>query len=480
MKTTLLNNIKKVSVFLPAFLLLFAACKTPDELKRTEKRELPSAFTSSSDTLNMANIARKDLFKDPNLAALIDSALRNNQEYNIMLQEITAARSEVRARKGQYLPFLNLEGGAGAEKTARFTRPGAVEANTDIAPGRAFPEPLPDYMVALTASWELDIWKKLRNERKSAMLRYLATVEGRNFMVTNLVSEIARSYYELMALDNQLDILRQNIAIQENALAIVKLEKESARVTELAVRKFEAEVFKNRGRQYDIMQRITETENRINFLVGRFPQTVTRNSSDFAALRPDSVRVGLPSQLLSHRPDIRRAEQELAAAKLDVKAARANFYPSINLTAAVGYNAFDPKFFIRPESMLYSVAGQLVAPLLNRNAIKAAYTSASARQLQQVYNYERSILNAYVEVVNQVNNVRNLRQSYDFKEKQVQALDQSITISTGLFKSARAEYMEVLMTQRDALEARFELVETRMRQMNAVVNMYRALGGGWK
>lgn len=473
-----MNNIIKPAGI--AVLLLFAACTAPDALKRTENRMVPAAYNGSKDSTNTAQVKWSDFFSDPNLKTLIDTALRNNQEFNIMQQEIAIARNEARARKGAYLPFLGIEAGAGVEKTPRYTRNGVVENNNDIAPGQPFPDPLPDYALALRASWELDIWKKLRNERKSAVYRYLSSVEGRNFMVTNLVAEIARSYYELMTLDNQLDILNQNIAIQQNALDIVKLEKESARVTELAVRKFEAEVFKNQSRQYNIRQRIIETENHINFLVGRFPQPVPRASQTFTTLVPDSIRTGLPSQLLANRPDIRRAEQELAAAKLDVKAARANFYPSLNISAAIGYNAFNPQFFIRPESMLYSVAGQLMAPLINRNAIKAAYGSASARQLQSVYNYERSILNGYIEVANQLANISNLRQSYDYKERQVQALNQSIAISTGLFKSARAEYMEVLMTQRDALEARFELVETKMQQFNAVVNMYRALGGGWR
>lgn len=300
-------------------------------------------------------------------------------------------------------------------------------------------------------------------------------------MVTNLVAEIAKSYYELMALDNQLEILRTNIAIQQDALEIVRLEKQAAKVTELAVRRFEAEVLKNRSNQYDIEQRIVETENRINFLVGRYPQPVARNSRAFSTLVPDTIYAGLPAQLLTHRPDIRRAELELAAAKLDVKAAKANFYPSVRLTAGIGLNAFDASLLSEtPASLLYNVAGDLVAPLVNRNAIKATYIGANARQLQAVYDYERTVLNAYVEVVNQISNISNLRSSYDLRAQQVDALSSSITISSNLFRSARADYMEVLLTQRDALESRFELVETRKQQLNAMVNVYQALGGGWR
>ncbi len=464
-----------------SIVFLVTSCALPSYLKRTENKTTPVSYNSSTDSVNTATVKWKDFFTDPYLAGLIDTALKNNQELNVMLQEINVAKTEVRARKGQYLPFLNIEGGAGVEKSGRYTRDGAVDANTDIKPGKPIPDPLPNFMIAATASWEVDIWKKLRNAKKSAVYRYLSTTEGKNFMVTNLVSEIATSYYELMALDNQLEILQKNIEIQQNALGMVKLEKEAAKVTELAVRKFEAEVFKNQSRQYSILQKIIETENRINFLVGRFPQPVLRNSQGFTSLAVDTIHAGIPSQLLQNRPDIKQAELELAAAKLDVKAAKANFYPSLNITAGIGYRAFNPSFLIQtPESMLYSVAGQLVAPLINRNAIKAYYYSASAKQVQNVYNYERTILKAYIEVANQVSNISNLKKSYDLKARQVQALTESIAISTGLFKSARADYMEVLLTQRDALDSRFELIETKMQQMNARVNIYRALGGGWK
>jgi outer membrane protein TolC len=299
-------------------------------------------------------------------------------------------------------------------------------------------------------------------------------------MVTNMVAEIANSYYELMALDNQLEILKKNIEIQTNALQIVRQEKMAAKVTELAVRRFEAEVLKNQSRQYYIVQQITLTENRINFLVGRFPQPVSRNSKEFINLVPDTIHVGIPSQLLENRTDIKQAERQLAATRLDVKATKAEFYPSLMITAGAGYQAFNPQYLLKtPESMLYSLAGGLVAPLINRNAIKANYYSANSKQIQAVYNYERAIVRAHIEVANQLSNITNLKRSYDLKTMQVQALTQSIDISTRLFKSARADYMEVLLTQRDALESKFELVETKMQQMNALVNIYRALGGGW-
>ena len=457
------------------------ACIIPSVQTRKENRALPEAFSRASDTANISKVNWRQYFTDTNLTALIDTALMNNQELNILLQEIAISKNEVKARKGEYLPFIGVGGGAGLDKVGRYTRNGVIEKNHEIADGKEFPEPLGDFNFGAYASWELDVWKKLRNSRKSAMMRYLASIDGRNFMVTNLVSEIADSYFELLALDNQLEILKYNVEIQQKALSIVKMQKIAARVTELAVRKFEAEVLLNQSRQYEISQHIIIAENRINFLLGRFPQHIPRDSLSFTELMPFNGQAGIPTQLLTNRPDVRRAELELMASNLDVKVAKANFYPSFSIKAGVGYQAFNTSHLLMsPESMIYSLAGDLMVPVVNRNAIKANYYSASARQIQAVYNYERSILSAYIDVTNQLAKISMLEKSYQIRSKQVQALTRSIHISTGLFKSARADYMEVLMTQRDALNSKMELIETKRKLLNAKVNVYKALGGGWR
>ena len=454
-------------------------CKTQQQALKTESKVVPAGFNELSDSTSLAKLNWKEYFGDENLVALIDTALSRNQELNITLQEIEISKNEVRARKGEYLPFAGIRAGAGVEKVGEYTRNGAVEKNLEIKPETKFPEPLPDYMVGLFASWELDVWKKLRNSKKSAALRYLASVEGRNFMITNLIAEIANSYYELIALDNLLDIVQQNIKIQTDALEIVKQQKDAAKLTQLAVNRFEAQLLNTKGLQYDILQRRVETENRINFLTGSFPKAIRRSPAGFNDIALDSAHVGIPSQLLNNRPDIRQAELQLAAAKLDVKVARANFYPSFAITAGAGFQSFNAAYLITPESMLYNLAGDLMVPLINRNAIKATYNSATARQAQEVYNYERTVLNAYVDVVNQLSKVENFSRSFDTKSKEVEILTQSVVISNSLFRSARADYLEVLLTQREALESRMELIEIKVRELNARVNIYKALGGGW-
>jgi NodT family efflux transporter outer membrane factor (OMF) lipoprotein len=472
------NNIKAIVVLLVC--VLFTSCKTLAPVEKIDKQSVPESFADSKDTINSAKIKWKVFFKDKSLNNLIDIALKNNIELAVTLQEIEIARNDVRVKKGLLLPTVNGVAAAGFDKVGRYTSAGAGDASTEIIPGKEVPERLNDFMLGLKATWEVDIWKKLRNSKKAAYSRYLATFEGKNFVVTNLVAEIANSYYELVALDNQLDIVKETIALQKNALEIVKVQKEAARVTELAVKKFEAEVLNSQSREFQILQQIKENENKINFLLGHFPQPIVRDKTSFMNEIPQQIQAGIPSQMLVNRPDIKQAELQLIAAKCDVKAAKAAFYPSVAISGGIGFNAFKTSYlFTTPESLIYNLVGDLTAPLINRNAIKAEFNNANAMQIQAMYNYQKTILNGYVEVSNELSNINNLEQFYNLKNKEVQALSTAIDVSNDLFKSARVDYFEVLMTQRDALESKLELIETKKNQFNAVTNIYKALGGGW-
>ena len=287
---------------------MVASSKAPSAVESVTKTVVPEAFGADTDTTSIASMQWRNFFTNKNLQSLIDTALQNNQELQITLQEIEIAKNEARIRKGFLLPTVGLRVGSGVEKVGRYTSQGAGDASTEITPGKEFPDPLTDFTIGAYATYEVDIWHKLHTAKKAAVTRYLATVEGKNFVLTNLVAEVANSYYELQALDNQLLIVKQNIALQKSALEIVKLQKEAARGTELAVQKFKAEVLKSQSMEYDINQNIRETENRINFLLGRFPQEITRDRTAVLSIVPASIYAGIPSQLLTNRPDIKQAE----------------------------------------------------------------------------------------------------------------------------------------------------------------------------
>lgn len=469
-----------IYISLAALCLVVASCKVPSITQVTENRSVPASY-QNGDTASTALANWRSFFTDPYLINLIDTALKRNQELKMTLQEIQIAKNDVLFRRGALAPTVGARFGTGVEKVGTYTSQGAGDKSTEILPGEEVPEALTDFNAQLYATWEVDIWKKLRTAKEAALTRYLSSVEGKNFVLTNLIAEVANNYYELLALDKQLQIVRQNITLQGNALDVMKVQKQAARTTELAVQKFNADVLKSQSMEFDIAQQITEAENKINFLLARFPQHIDRDTTDFFTLQPATIQAGIPSQLLANRPDIKRAELDLAAARLDIKVARAEFYPSFEISAALGFQAFKPTYLFKfPASLLYSLAGDLAGPLINRNAIKAEFYSANARQIQALYNYEKSILNGYIEVSTQLSKMDNINKSLQLKAQQVDILTKSIDISNDLFKYARADYFEVLMTQRDALDARLELVDTKKEQLLAAINIYQSLGGGWQ
>lgn len=447
----------------------------PGGTARDPNREVPESYGGLRDTRSSGLIVWSEFFEDPHLTALIETALRNNQELNIAIQETWIANSEIVARRGEYLPRLGFGLDGGVEHVGRFTSQGQSDEANGVA------ATLQDYGFGLYASWEIDVWGRLHDLANAAAHRYLGSIEGRNLIVTRLVAEIASHYYELMALDRQLEVVTDNIELQENALELVNAQFQAGRATSLAMRRFEAELRDMQSSQYAIQQRIVETENQLNFLAGRFPQPIERSTLDFLALEPPEMSVGVPAQLLENRPDIRQAEHEMAAADLDVSAARAAFYPSLGIDGVIGFQSYDlTKLVTTPDSLLFGIFARIFAPILNRNGLKADYFRANSQEMMAVLHYERAVLTAVIEVSNRVSLIRNLSQGYDLKEQQVEQLTQSIEISNQLFNSGRADYLEVLTTRKESLAAQIELIEMKQRQMEATVTLYQALGGGWR
>ncbi|MBL8603173.1 MAG: TolC family protein [Myxococcales bacterium] len=442
---------------------------------RAPRVALPMRYGEGDEAGSAARRDWRELFDDPNLARLIDEALENNQELNIAVQEIIIANNEVTARRGEYLPSLGVRAGAGLDRVARDTSQGRSDEANGLSPL------LQNYSAGLYASWEVDIWSRLHDLAGAADARYLATREGRNFLVTRLVAEIARRYYELLALDRQRATVEGNIALQASALQMVRLQQQAAAVTMLGVRRFEAQLQGFRANLIEVNQRIVNTENQLNLLLGRGPQPVPRRRDDFLQIEPPALRLGTPAELLQNRPDVRQAELELSAAALDLRAARARFYPALQLEGGLGYQSFDLRSLVStPDATVFNLFAGLAAPLLNRRALTAAYASANARQMQSVLRYERAVVTAFTDVSTAVSLLRNLSQRYAFKTEQVARLAESVEVSTLLFNSSRADYLEVLTTRRDSLDAQRELIELKLQQLDATVTLYQALGGGWR
>lgn len=463
-----------------AVLMLLPGCAIPQRRGALQGRDLPETFEGMTSEENSSQMGIDEFFNDPVLTSLIDEGLAGNLELKTLGEQIQIAENEVLRRRGSYMPFVWLGGGARLDKLGDFTLPGASLNDDPFRPGHYLPNPLPNFMFpTATLAWQVDIWRQLRNSRDAAALRFLGTTEGRNYVVTRLVAEIAENYYGLMALDKRLENLDMIIGLQEQSLEQAKAQKVGVRGTELGIQRFLAEVRKNQSQKLIVRQEIIQVENRINFLLGRYPQPVPRNSTKFYELELRALKLGLPSEILQNRPDVRQAEYELCAAELDISVARADFYPKLNLYAGVGYEAFNPKYlYWSPESLVYNVAGDLTGPLINKKAIQAEYKNMNAKQLQAVYNYQQTVLNAFTEVINRINMVENYRQSIEIKKEQLQSLERSVDVASDLFQATRVVYMDILFAQRDLVDARMVLIDTKREQLSAVVNTYQALGGG--
>jgi len=461
--------------------LLATGCKPSQSVIQTNSRPIPNQYVHTGDTTNMAAISWREYFADQNLVGLIDTALANNFDALIALQRIELAKAGVQYNKGALLPTVGAMAVPKITRYGLYTMDGAGNITTDIEPGKIVPANLPDFLVGLQTSWEADITGKLRNRKKAAVARYLASTEGKNFVLTNLVAEVAKTYYELLSLDHELEIIRETIILQENALSIVTIQKQAGAANELAVKQFQAQVLNTKALELEIKQTIVQTESKINWLLGRYPQPIVRARTTFNQVLPQQIQSGIPSDLLRLRPDIKHAELELMASKADFSAAKAAFYPSLFITGGIGYQAYNLNLlFTTPESFVFNLIGNLSAPLINRNAIKAEFNAANAIQIEAMYNYQKAVITAYIEVYNEINNLDNLQNVYALRNEEVSTLTQAIETSSDLFRTGRATYLEVLLAQQNLLSAQLDFINVKKQQLLGTINIYKALGGGWR
>ena len=457
-----------------ATLLCTGACKTPQATtlpKDTLKASLASMSRDSSVTVSPA---WRDFFQDSVLRSLIDTALQNNHDLKITLQELAIAKSAITAKQGALLPSISANVGAGISKVGRYTAEGAGNVGTELTPGRKIPTVIPDLAPTLQMDWTVDLWGKLNSDKKSAVERYLASEAGQRAIKSQLVADVAENYYVLLALDYKLLVMQQYIALQKNAVRIARIQKEADADTQLAVEKFEAELAKAQSDEYVLRQSIIETENNLNLLLGRLPQPIARAKSDFLQLPMPATAHALSTQLLLQRPDVVQAEHALEAAKWDVETARKEFLPSLNLSAAVGLNAFNPKYLVKlPESLIFSALGSLTAPLINKKAIQANFSQADALQIEALYNYDKALMTAYIEMSTLQSKITNLKQLRQFKQKQDEALMRAVSAAQQLYLNNRATYLEVIDSERGQLDCKMELIDTKLQQLSTLIDMYR-------
>ncbi|MBD1431891.1 efflux RND transporter permease subunit [Sphingobacterium sp. DN00404] len=472
---------------------LIVSCSVPKQLEKGTHAELPTQFNGDSltlvdaDTTNIAYQPWKDVFTDPYLKELIDSALVYNYDLQQAVQRIEIAQASFKQRKAALLPSLDLAAEAGLRKYGFYTEEGIGNYDSNFSENlkddEKIPEPaIPDYFVGVRASWELDLWGKLRAHKNAAFNSLLAENEARRLVETELVTNIASAYYELLSLDAKINVFNNNIVLNEQALEITELQKDAGRATQLGVQQFKAFLANSRGERERIRQEIVLLEHHINYLTGSFNTAVQRTESGFGALPLfDKLDVGAPFQMLALRPDIREASFQLIGAEQDVKFAKAAFLPSVVLSPFVGLQSFTfNKLVDLDKSLTYGLAGGLTAPIFNQRQLKSQYETYKAMYGLSFLEYEKRVLNAYNEVSNAIKTQDHIEQRQQYIQEEVEALKGAVAAANELFIAGRVSYLEIITAQKDAVAAELDEVEVQKEELLNEIVIYKALGGGWQ
>src|SRR5690606_19224804 len=472
---------------------LIVSCSVPKQLDKGTHAALPTQFnrdslvSTNTDTITIAHLPWKDVFTDPYLKTLIDSALVYNYDLQQAIQRIEIAQASFRQRKAALLPSLDLAAEAGLRKYGFYTEEGIGNYDSNFSENlkddEKIPEPaLPDYFVGVRASWELDLWGKLRAQKNAAFNSLLAENEARRLVETELVTNIASAYYELLSLDAKINVFDNNIELNERALEITELQKEAGRTTQLGVQQFKAFLANSRAERERVRQEITLLEHHINYLTGSFNTQVQRTEAGFGK-QPlfDKLDVGAPFQMLGLRPDIREASFQLICAEQAGRFAKAAFLPSVVLSPFIGLQSFTfNKLVDLDKSLTFAFAGGLTAPIFSPRPLKSQYETYKAMYGLNFLEYEKRVLNAYNEVSNAVKTQDHIEQRQQYVQEEVEALRGAVSAANELFIAGRVSYLEIITAQKDAVAAELDEVEIQKEELLNEIVIYKALGGGWQ
>ncbi|WP_306352801.1 TolC family protein [Flavobacterium sp. '19STA2R22 D10 B1'] len=469
---------KNITKYIVLFLVVtvFNACKVSKDIA-TPQAELPTNFrnTTVSDTSSIADIKWKSFFTETTLQKLIDSAIVRNYDMQIALKNIEASELQFKQTKWGNVPELRLGVTANSNSPSENSLNGL---STSQFLGKSHVE---DYNANLTLSWEADIWGKIRNQKKGALATYLQTTEARKVIQTNIVSQVSQGYYNLLMLDAQLAIAKKNLALNTNTLFIIKLQYDAGQVTSLSVQQAEAQQLVAAQLVPLLEQNIIIQENALSILAGSLPTAVERTTDLDGIKIPENLSTGLPSAIVSRRPDVRSHELALNIANAKVGITKASMYPSLNITASGGVNSFESSnWFNIPASLFGTVAGAVAQPLLQRKQLRTQYEIAKVEREKTVLQFRQSVLIAVGEVSDALAKVEKLKSQLDFAQTRTTTLQKATTNADLLFKNGMANYLEVITAQSNVLQSELDLASLKKQQLNAVVDLYRSLGGGWQ
>jgi NodT family efflux transporter outer membrane factor (OMF) lipoprotein len=457
-----------ISLFL---VLTLQSCFVAKSYERPQLEETQNLFRTDQlpmDSISMADVSWKDMFTDPYLQQYIEEGLQNNIDIRVAIQQMLAANAYSKQGKAGYFPTLS----AGASVTHQ-----ELSGNSQF--GSFFDGAIDQYAVTADLSWEADIWGKIRSNKRAFEADYLQSIAAHQAVKTRLISDIASTYYQLLSLDAQLEITKRSVAVRDSSVSTIQALKDAGNVTQVAVDQNIALYNNARALQVDLEAAIFRTENTLSILLGRGPQDYDRSVLEDQNLETD-LKLGVPSLLLRNRPDVVAAEYRLIQAFELTNVARSNFYPALTLTATGGFQSLDFDQLFNANSLFATIVGGLTQPIFNQRRIRTQKEVADAQQQQALLEFKRSLLVAGNEVSNALYSYNQETKKIDYRKLEVEALRNAESNSNELLKNGFANYLDLLTARQSALNAELNMIDNKLQQLLSIVDLYQALGGGWK
>lgn len=454
----------------PIILLSMQACFVAKKYSRPEVVESKYFRTDSLavDSATLATVSWREMFTDSILVSHIERGLAQNIDIRVALQQIVAARAYYLQSKAGYLPTFNAAGRVNYQELARNSQFGSF-----------FDGAITQYEITGNLSWEADIWGKIRSSKRAFEASYLQSVAAHQAVKTELIASIATLYFQLVALDEQQEVAEQTIATRESSLETTRALKTAGTVSEVAVKQTEAQLYTAQALLVELRKNSKLLENTLSILLGEEPHGIARADLDDQTF-PQQLNVGYPMQLLRNRPDVIAAEYNLVNAFELTNVAKSNFYPSLTLSATTGLQSLELDELFSVNSWFATIVGGIAQPVLNGRRIRTQYEVAQAQREQAYLRFRQSILDASREVSDALYSFEAAEQTIDIKLQELAAYDTATQYSEELLNSGLANYLEVLTARQNALNSELDLVNARFNRLAAVVDLYRALGGGWR
>ncbi len=446
---------------------------------------LPDKYrgVATNDTNSIGDIPWRAFFKDAVLIALIDSALINNFDMRVALKNIDIADQYVRESRAKFAPSINAQiGGNNTQFRSEdfYSNPLSNYYNGAQAPSTMYVYTMQNSSF-ISLSWEIDVWGKIRREKEAALATFAQNHELVKAVKTRIVAEIAQGYYNLLMLDQQLKVAKRNAALNDSTLTIVKLQRDAGQVTSLAMQQIEAQKLVAEMLIPQLESQIFIQENALQLLIGRNPNEIIRSAELEDFVIDDTLTTGVPLNMVSYRPDVAAQELQLKAANARVGVAQSYMYPAFRIDLSGGLNSMlAGNWFNIPGALFGNVFGGILQPIFQQRKLRTNYKVAMIERDKAEINFQKTVMTSVGEISNALYRVQKLKEEHDIAVRRVQVLALAVNNASLLFKSGMATYIEVITAQSNALRSELDLANVKLKYLNACVELYRSLGGGWK